>query len=57
MLQSKGTQEILAMIENQNEMIKISIAEGLEILRGKTILVAEQMFDDRPKIMIECQES
>jgi hypothetical protein len=57
MLQSKGTQEILAMIENQNEMIKISIAEGLEILRGKTILVAEKMFDDRPKIMIECQES
>lgn len=57
MLQSKGTQEIIAMIENQNEMIKISITEGLEILRGKTILVAEKMFEDRPKIMIECQES
>jgi len=56
-LQNKGMLELLNMITDQGISIRENIAEGMELIRGKTILIAEAVAEDRPKILQEAQES
>lgn len=42
-LQNKGMLELVTMITDQGISIRDNIAEGMELIRGKTILIAESI--------------
>ena len=50
-LQNKGMLELVTMITDQGISIRDNIAEGMELIRGKTILIAESIAEDRPIIL------
>jgi hypothetical protein len=39
--------ELVTMITDQGISIRDNIAEGMELIRGKTILIAESIAEDR----------
>jgi hypothetical protein len=49
--------ELVTLITDQGILIRENISEGMELIRGKTIIIAETMAEDRAKILLEAQES
>ena len=50
-LQNKGMLELVNMISDQGISIRDNIAEGMELIRGKTIAIAKSIAEDRPIIL------